>query len=60
MSVAVEPRLRQRCDRGHELQAFGRGRHRVCSELTDPAFTDPVMSGNRPGCRLPLAGEHVA
>jgi hypothetical protein len=60
MSIAVEPKLRQRCVCGHELQVFGRGRHRVYFELTDTAFTGPVMSGVCPDCHRPLAGNHVA
>jgi hypothetical protein len=44
----------------HELQVFGRGRHRLYFELGDAGLRDPMMDGVCPQCGTPLPGKHVS
>lgn len=60
MSTTAEQEQRYRCACQHELQVFGRGRHRVYFGLSDTALTDPVMSRVCPDCRRLLLGKHSA
>ena len=60
MTVAVERQHSYQCACHHELQVFGRGRHRVYFEPEDTAFTDPVMTGTCPQCQRWLPGGHGA
>ncbi len=60
MITSEERGHRYRCPCTHELQVFGRGRHRVYFARADTALADPVMSGACPECRAPLPGKHLA
>jgi len=46
-----------RCECGHELQVFGRDRHRVYFELTNTSLDDPVMDRVCPECGRYLPGK---
>lgn len=42
---------------GHDLQVFGRDRHRIYSELRDEFLDDPVMTRECPECGQVLPGK---
>jgi len=56
-TTAHERRPIYRCDCGHVLQVFGRGRHRVYFEGTDLPLKAPVMDNSCPGCGDGLPGK---
>jgi len=47
-----------RCECGHVLRVFGRGRHRVYFEPANTALDDPVMNRVCPGCGRGLPGKN--
>jgi hypothetical protein len=46
-----------RCECGHVLRVFGRGRHRVFFEPDSARFDDPVMNRACPECGRRLPGK---
>ena len=59
MSASTAQTPRYRCVCGHELQVFGRGRHRRYFELRDLALIDPVMTRICPACHRVLPGKNA-
>jgi hypothetical protein len=57
-SAKPDLRLTSTCPEcGHLLRVYGRGRHRVYSELDDERSADPVMNGACRGCGHGLPGK---
>jgi hypothetical protein len=56
--IATPSRTRFGCVCGHELQTYGRDRHRRYYELGDAAHLAPVMTRVCPGCGRRLPGKN--
>ncbi|MGI8714502.1 MAG: hypothetical protein ACR2NR_15270 [Solirubrobacteraceae bacterium] len=56
-AAAVDRRQYTCPECGHVLHVFGRGRHRVCFEVDDERWTDPIMEGACPQCGHNLPGK---
>jgi len=48
-----------RCECGHVLNVFGRGRHRLYFEPEDSALVDPIMNRVCPNCGRGLPGKNT-
>jgi hypothetical protein len=54
----VDRRDEYRCECGHVLRVFGRGRHRVYFEPAITQLDDPVMNRACPACARGLPGKN--
>jgi hypothetical protein len=56
--IATATRARFACACGHELQVYGRDRHRRFYELGDASHVEPIMTRVCPSCGRGLPGKN--